>query len=99
MTNIFGTEHAAEHIKQTGYPAGDQYKFQFANGYGASVIRNSMSYGGSSGLWELAVLKKAGDRWPLTYDTPITDDVLGHLSEAEVAETLKAVEALPQAGA
>ena len=41
----------------------------FENGYGASVVRHEYSYGGKSGLYELAVLDSSGD---LTYDTPIT---------------------------
>jgi hypothetical protein len=97
MTNIFGTEHEAKYTRNTTFPVGDQYEFAFANGYGASVIRNEMSYGNQNGqgLWELAVLEGTS----LTYDTPITDDVLGHLTEADVAATLKAIEALPKAGA
>lgn len=71
---------------------GDQWRFTFRNGYGASVIRSSMSYGGDSGLWELAVLDASGQ---LTYDTPITDDVLGRLSKDEVAVLLLAVASLP----
>jgi hypothetical protein len=97
MTNIFGTEHEATHTHNTTFPVGDQYKFAFPNGFGASVICNEMSYGNKNGegLYELAVLKGAS----LNYDTPITDDVLGHLTKADVAETLKAIEALPKAGA
>lgn len=65
---------------------GHQLKVKFTNGYGASVIRHEFSYGGNEGLFEVAVLGKGGG---LTYDTPITDDVLGHLSEEEVLEILK----------
>jgi hypothetical protein len=36
----------------------------------------------------------AGD-YSLTYDTPITDDVIGHLSQLEVDELLNRIEALP----
>lgn len=92
MTNIFGTEHAATHHSLNG---GDQYKFKFANGYGASVVRHNYSYGRETGKWELAVLN--GER--ISYDTPLTDDVLGYLSESDVAEYLNAIEALPKAGA
>lgn len=92
MSNIFGTEHEATHNSLLG---GDQYRFSFDNGYGASVVRHGMSYGRENGLWELAVLK--GER--ITYTTPLTDDVIGNLSEVEVAETLKAIEALPKVGA
>lgn len=60
-------------------------KIMFENGYGASVIRTEQSYGGSRGLYELAVLDNDGK---LTYDTPITDDVLGFLSPEEVTNYL-----------
>lgn len=72
---------------------GRQWKFQFDNGFGASVINDG--YGREQGLYELAVL--ADGR--LTYDTPITDDVLGYLSPDEVGEALAKIEALPKAGA
>jgi len=60
-------------------------KIMFENGYGASVIRNEQSYGGHIGLYELAVLDNYGK---LTYDTPITDDVLGYLNPKEVTNYL-----------
>ena len=60
---------------------GHAYRFSFANGYGASVIKHSGSYGHDEDLWELAVLDSTGD---LCYDTPITSDVLGWLSEEAV---------------
>jgi hypothetical protein len=57
----------------------------FENGYGASVVSHPMSYGGKMGLYELAVLDKNGE---LTYDTPITDDVIGYLTPEQVTEKL-----------
>ncbi len=67
---------------------GVQYTFFFPNNYGASVVRFSGSYGGDEGLWELAVLKGTPDDWDICYDTPITDDVLGHLEAFSVGRTL-----------
>ena len=75
---------------------GTQKIFEFANGYGASVVSHNYSYGGISGLWELAVLDQDGD---LVYDTPVTDDVLGYLSEEEVEKHLQAIAALPKRAA
>ena len=62
---------------------GTQVVHKFDNGYGASVIRHSFSYGNDRGLFELAVLKFIPDTddFDLDYDTPITDDVLGSLTE------------------
>ena len=82
------------------WSGGIQRLYGFENGYGASVIRagtehNSFSgsYGADSGLWELAVITiEISDDGPgvgrLVYDTPITDDVLGYLTEDDVQKTL-----------
>jgi len=73
------------------FNGGDQYKFRFHNGYGASIVRHSFSYGHESGLWELAVLGADGH---LTYDTSVSDDVVGWLDEQGVADYLSRIEAL-----
>ena len=70
---------------------GVQAKIKFANGVGASIVKTSFSYGGTRGLYELAIFGKDGD---ITYDTPITDDVLGYLSETAVSEALAKIQAL-----
>lgn len=62
----------------------------FSNGYGASIVRHKHSYGGNEGLYELAVTKNN----KITYDTPITDDVIGYLSELDVENYLKQIEAM-----
>ncbi len=69
----------------------------FPNGYGASVIRGLGSYGEEEGLWELGVMVGDEQTCCLTYDTPVTSDVLGHLDEAEVTWALEEIEALPAA--
>jgi hypothetical protein len=71
---------------------GVQYRFLFDNGYGSSVVRHSGSYGVDQGLWELAVTDANGR---LDYTTPVTDDVLGYLTEQQVAQALDAVCRLP----
>lgn len=70
---------------------GVQAKHFFKNGYGVSVIRSPHSYGGSEGLYELAVLMGDEDVWVITYDTPITEDVLGYLTEEDVEDLLERV--------
>lgn len=67
---------------------GAQRLYKFPNGYGASVVRHSGSYGYEEGLWELAVIKWDGDRYHLCYDTPITDDVIGYLDEDQIEKIL-----------
>lgn len=64
---------------------------QFPNGYGASIIQGDFSYGGSQGLFELAVLKNG----EITYETEITDDVIGYLTPEEVTVLLQRIESLP----
>ena len=66
--------------------------FKFDNGYGASVVSHSGSYGGDRGLFEVAVLDKNDD---IVYDTPVTSDVLGYLDFAEVAAVLDQIKNLP----
>jgi hypothetical protein len=66
-------------------------RITFDNGYGASVVRHEFSYGGKNGLYELAVLSSEGE---LTYDTPITNDVLGYLSKEDVTEILIKIQQL-----
>lgn len=69
---------------------GYRYACQFDNGYGISIIKHSGSYGSDEDWFEAAVLK--GDRVCST--TPITNDVLGWLTEEEVVDTAKKVAAL-----
>lgn len=76
------------------YPVADddvQAKIFFPNGYGASVIKTGFSYGGGDGRYELAVLYDER----ITYDTPVTEDVLGWLDEDGVTKALQEIEALP----
>jgi hypothetical protein len=62
----------------------------FDNGYGASVVRNAISYGGLMGMFEVAVLRDG----EICYDTPITSDVIGFLKEADVKALLDRIRAL-----
>ena len=64
---------------------GYQLLYTFDNGYGASVVKHDFSYGGKNGKYELAVLDKDGS---LCYDTPITEDVVGHRTMGEVENLL-----------
>ena len=76
---------------------GTQDVYRFSNGYGASVIRNEYSYGGSKGLFELGVTRFSGKGnfdWELTQSTPITDDVIGYLTTEDVQDLLVRIQAL-----
>jgi hypothetical protein len=70
-------------------------RVMFPNGRGVSIVRHSYSYGGKQGLFEVGVLGLDGE---LDYSTPVTGDVLGWQTVAEVVLTMKAVADLPAAG-
>ena len=74
---------------------GTQKLYFFDNGYGASVVCHSFSYGHEAGLWELAVIKGTQGKWSLEYDTPISDDVLGWLNNQDVEDLLEKIQNLP----
>ncbi len=65
------------------------------NGYVVSVIRGTLTYGGTRGLFEAAVFKPGGGfaRTGLTGE----DDVIGHLTQEDAIEFLDKVAALPPA--
>jgi len=74
-----------------------QELYRFPNGYGCSVIKGPYSYGGPEGLYELAVIRYIDETtYNLRYDTPISNDVIGHLTRKEVKEYLKQIFELPE---
>lgn len=90
IANVLEREHPAG-------LGGTQKLFRFNNGYGASVVRFPGSYGYDQGLWELAVIQCESEEFEpfnLVYDTPITDDVIGRLTESEVNDLLVLIQAL-----
>lgn len=83
-------------VIERGINGGSQVVHRFDNNFGASVVRHSFSYGSEEGLWELAVLTFADETndYELTYDTEITNDVIGHLTEEDVEDLLNKIEKL-----
>ena len=78
---------------------GTQTVYRFPNGYGASVVQASWSYGSDDGLFELGVIKFSGEgdyAFSLTYDTNITNDVIGNLTEQDVQDLLNKIKYLPR---
>ncbi len=69
-------------------------RLTFDNGYTASVVQGPGTYGGPEGLYELAVMHDGR----LVYDTPVTNDVAGYLTEGDVTEKLNEVACLPRRG-
>lgn len=90
MTNFFGNKEFL--VKSTVLYDGIVLRFTFPNGYTASVIRRIGSYGFEMGLWEIAIMYDD----EIVYDTPITNDVLGWLSEEEVEKQLQEIKNLPE---
>jgi hypothetical protein len=87
-TTIFSELNFEPHPMGMG---GIQCIVQYSNGYGASIVKTPYTYGGDNGLYELAVFGKDGH---ITYDTPITDDVEGHLNESDVESLLNRIKEL-----
>ncbi len=69
----------------------------FPNGYGVSVVRHKFSRGNKKELYELAVLLGDEQESELTYKTPITGDVIGHLSLEDANATAQQIKDLPDA--
>lgn len=73
---------------------GLQWVVFYPSGYGFSAVKHMGSYGGSLDLWELAVIREDSTGWDIVYDSPITNDVLGFLSEDEVAAVAEEIRSL-----
>ena len=81
----------------TGF--GFQSVMEFENGYGVSVVcgqffycspRENLYAASMYEAYEVAILKDGS----LTYDTPITDDVIGYASPEEVTSIMERVQNL-----
>ncbi len=76
---------------------GLQARMDFENGYGVSVVRFMIMFGGGYGSytdnesqWELAIFKNGH----ICYDSGITDDVMGRLSADEVTDIMRQAQEL-----
>lgn len=71
------------------------HRFKFDNDYGASVVKHFGSYGYEDDLFELAVLKyNKNGKSHLCYDTEITNDVEGYLTNDDVLKLLNKIKQL-----
>lgn len=82
-------------IKAEETGLGLHWVYASVNGLGASVI--DYGYGSEEGKFELAVIRFVGEdgAYKMAYDTPITNDVLGWLTENDVTELLSQIDHLP----
>lgn len=96
LLNDEGFEHFSYDVRKLFN--GVQYLYKFENNYGASVVKHDGSYGHEDDLWELAVIKFTGDGenivWDINYDTDITNDVIGRLTDEEVRDLLSRIKEL-----
>ena len=83
----------------------DEYKkrqaiYFFENGYGISVINiigtngEHYSYTKNKDQYEIAVLEGSKNNSRITYDTVITEDVIGYLKIEEVYKIMEEIEKL-----
>ena len=68
---------------------GQQARMDFESGYGISVVKFNGSYGYPE-LWEVGIMYKK----VLTYNTHISNDVMGHQSDEDVTNIMKQVQEL-----
>lgn len=61
----------------------------FDNDFEVSVVKTDFSYGGKSGLFEVAIIDKPTGK--INSNTDITDDVLGWQDENDIDKILSAV--------
>lgn len=66
-----------------------QARMDFENGFGISVVNGQGAYCGV-GTYEIAVMKDG----KITYDTHITNDVIGHLSPKQITGIMKDIQEL-----
>jgi hypothetical protein len=78
-------------INEPPFMVGKKARMMFENGYGVSVVSHTFSYGGKDGMYELAVLDSNGE---LTYNTSITNDVMGYLNSSDVTRIMEDVQKL-----
>ena len=90
---IFLTDVAEEYTKR-------QAIYFFSNGYGISVINiigtngEHYSYTKNKDQYEIAVLEGSKNNSRITYDTVITDDVIGYLGIEGVYKIMEEIEKL-----
>lgn len=84
---VFEAHHSASF-------GGQAAKHTFPNGYTASVITGGHRYSNNEEPYEIAVMQ-GGD---LCYDTPVTEDVLGYLTEEAANDILQQIANLPKRG-
>lgn len=82
--------HDSSDVLTSQFP--DQTVYKFENNWGASIIYHRGSYGFEKGLVELAVISwYQNDKFLISYDTEITNDVIGDLNEKQAQDILERI--------
>ena len=71
-----------------------RHRIKFTNGWTASVVSHSGSYGGRDGLFEVALFDREGD---ICYHEVTDHDVVGYLDFWGVVKVLDKIKNLPPA--
>ena len=77
-------------------------KVFFPNGYGLSVVRFRSPFGGGSYTsvdredYEVAIIKGTEDKWFISYDTDLTEDVLARQTKEDINKIIKHIIRLPK---
>lgn len=79
---------------QTIHGTGKQVILRFPNNYGASIVKHGFSYGDAGELAVIQFNSKNNDDWKITYNTPVTDDVVGCNNADEVRALLNQIKTL-----
>jgi hypothetical protein len=72
-------------------PSGVVGKIDLGNGLEISIIMHESSYGGTQGLWEIAVFKE-GQVGPINLECLGNNEVLGYLTFTELEQKIKEVQ-------
>ena len=94
MKTFKDLEFRAHELSRFAEKGAKHARIFFPNGYGVSVLFGGDFYSNRIDTYELAIIRKCGDDYSIVYDTPITNDVLAHLTEDEVTEAMIKVQNL-----
>lgn len=96
MNDLEKLERLIGYAETVRLRTGHQVRYRFDNGFGASVVRHSGSYGSKYGLWEVALIhyEKDGD-WELVYNKGKFADVVGDVHVDDVSGLLDTIAAMP----
>jgi len=85
---IFKQHHISVSMKEIGFKT--HAKMYFKNGFGVSVITGESAYTYAEGKYEIAILFNRN----ITYDSGLTDDVIGYQTANDINNIMQEVQLL-----